>query len=259
MDIGDKFCFCLSELAGKWDCSEDDILHLATKNKIWLSVNLDGYGRDLSEPVPISGWWQLLIPAEIGGFFPDREEAYFTGFRNPEENTYRIIKTKADGQRVMFRITRDSIVVMADEVKRYETENSASFHQEEKVKSITQASTSPPTTKKVGRRKNPLTEAIEFAYLHFWEQGNTEILRPGKIRDFLVRLKEMCDERNDNFNEYISERIWEVKISPSGCFVKTAEQIIITNQSIEKTRKSRKYKQNDVTKILTSMRKKQPI
>ena len=31
------------------------------------------------------------------------------------------------------------------------------------------------------------------------------------------------------------------------------------DQSIEKTRKSRKYKQNDVMKILTSMRKKQPI
>ena len=127
------------------------------------------------------------------------------------------------------------------------------------MKSITQEKTSLPATKKVGRKKNPLTEAIEFAYLHFWEQGNTEILRAGKIRDFLVRLKEMSDERNDNCNEYILERIEEVKISPSGCFVKTAEQIIITSQSIEKTRKSRKYKQNDVTKILTSMRKKQPI
>ena len=259
MDICEKFCFCLSELAEKWDCSENDILHLATKNTIWLSVNLDGYGRDLSEPVPISGWWQLLIPAEIGGFFPDREDAYFTGFRNPKDNTYRIIKTAADGQRVMFRIARDSIVVMADDVKQYEKENPASFLPGQKVKSITQEKISLPATKKVGRKKNPLTEAIEFAYLHFWEQGNTEILRAGKIRDFLVRLKEMSDERNDNCNEYILERIEEVKISPSGCFVKTAEQIIITSQSIEKTRKSRKYKQNDVTKILTSMRKKQPI
>ncbi len=96
MDIGDKFCFCLSELAKRWNCSEDDLLNLATKNKIWLSVNLDGYGRELTEPVSISGWWQLLIPAEIGGFFPGREEAYFTGFRNSEDNTYRIIKTGYD-------------------------------------------------------------------------------------------------------------------------------------------------------------------
>jgi hypothetical protein len=259
MDIGDKFCFCLSELAEKWDCSEDDILHLATNNKIWLSVNLDGYGRELSEPVPISGWWQLLIPAEIGGFFPDREDAYFTGFRNPEENTYRIIKTKADGQRVMFRITRDSIVVMADEVKRYETENPASFLPGEKVKSTPESNTDFPTRKKGGRKKTPFTEAIEFTYSHFWEQGNTEILRPKKIRDFLIRLKEMCDERSDKYNEYVSERICEVKMSPSDCFVRTAEQIIITNQSIEKTIKSRKYKKQDVAKRLSDMRKKQPI
>jgi len=259
MDIGDKFCFCLSELAKRWNCSEDNILNLATKNKIWLSVNLDGYGRELTEPIPISGWWQLLIPAEIGGFFPGREEAYFTSFRNPKENTYRIIKTAEDGQKVRFRITRDSIVVMADEVKRYETENPTSSHQSERAKSTTESNIDLTTTKKSGRKKTPLTEAVEFAYSYFWKQGNTEILRRGKIRDFLIRLKEMCDERNDNYKEYVSERICEVKISPENCFVKTAEQIINTNQSIEKTMKSKKYKKQDVSKILTDMRKKQPI
>jgi hypothetical protein len=259
MDIGDKFCFCLSELAKRWNCAEDDILNLATKNKIWLSVNLNGYGRELTIPVPISGWWQLLIPAEIGGFFPNRTEAYFTGFRNPKDNTYRIIKTAADGERVRFRITRDSLVVMADEVKRYEAENPASFLPGEKVKSMTESNTALRPTQKSGRKKNTLTEAIIFAYLYFWEQGNTEILRPGKIRDFLARLKEMCDERNDNYNEYISERICEVKMSPADCFVRTAEQVVSTNQSFEKTVKSKKYKKQDVSKILSDMRKKKPI
>jgi hypothetical protein len=162
MDIGDKFCFCLSELAKRWNCAEDDILNLATKNKIWLSVNLNGYGRELTIPVPISGWWQLLIPAEIGGFFPNRTEAYFTGFRNPKDNTYKIIKTAADGERVRFRITRDSIVVMADEVKRYETENLASFHQSEKVKISTESNTDFPTTKKGGRKKVPLPRRLSL-------------------------------------------------------------------------------------------------
>ena len=110
--------------------------------------------------------------------------------------------------------------------------------------------------KKGGRKKSPLREAVEYAFLHFKDEGNTEILRPGKIREFLVRLKELREESNPNFTEYISERIKEVKIKPSGCLVITEEQVLKTDQRVENTLRSKAYKQSDVSKILTDLRQK---
>lgn len=254
-----KFCYSLLELAKRWSCTENDILHLAARKKLWLSVNLNGYGEDKYDPIPISGWWQLLIPSEIGGFFPNREEAYFTAFRNHKDNTYRIIKTAADDQPVKFLIHRNSIVVMAEEVKRYETENPPSLFQEKQAADAGESNTSTPTPKKGGRKKGPLAEAVECAYLHFKAQGNTEILRQGKIREFLTRLKELRDEYNENHIDYISERIKEVKIKPSGCLVITEEQILKTDNRVENILKSKTYQQTAVSKILASLRQKNPI
>ncbi|MGW8159309.1 MAG: hypothetical protein ACWGKN_12540 [Desulfoprunum sp.] len=99
----DKYCYSLAELAEKWRKTENDILQLAAKKKLWLSVNLTDFqpdningikinlclspyekpyfdGKEIKAwlpPVPIEGWWQLLIPSEITGFLPDREESYF--------------------------------------------------------------------------------------------------------------------------------------------------------------------------------------
>ena len=61
--------------------------------------------------------------------------------------------------------------------------------------------------RKGGRPKGPLYEAVEFAYLKFHNEGNTEILRPGKVTEFLDRLKDLADEENRKISDYIAERI----------------------------------------------------
>lgn len=147
MSDDDKYCFSLSELAEKWSKTENDILHLAAQNKLWLSVNLNDYkpdnigeikidlclspfqqpyfdGKEIKawlHPLPLNGWWQLLIPKEIAGFLPDREESYFTHFRNPKNNTCKSVKLS--GECVSYKITRGNIFIMAAEVERFEKEH----------------------------------------------------------------------------------------------------------------------------------------
>lgn len=93
-----------------------------------------------------------------------------------------------------------------------------------------------------GAPKGPLAEAIEHVYLKYLKEGNTEILRKGRIKEFLERLKELADEKgNKNFSRYVADRIEKVKISPAGNTVITKEQIINTGNGRETKRESRTY------------------
>jgi hypothetical protein len=113
---------------------------------------------------------------------------------------------------------------------------------------------------KGGAPRGALTEAVEEAYMKFWKEGNTEILRKGKIRDFLERLKELADERgNPNFSKYIADRIDSVKISPSGCIITTKDEVVESSNSRENIIKGQKYKQQRVSQHLTQLRKEYPL
>jgi hypothetical protein len=114
--------------------------------------------------------------------------------------------------------------------------------------------------KKGGRHKSPLSEAIEFVYMKYFAEGNTEILRSGKIREFIKRLKELADEKgNKDFSTYVADRIDSVKIFPSGCTVTTKEQILKCNERRDRVEKSIDYSQHDVSKKLTELRKEYPL
>jgi len=108
---------------------------------------------------------------------------------------------------------------------------------------------------KGGRPKSLLSEAVSYAYLKFRDEGNTEILRPNKIREFLARFKEMIQEVNRNFDVYIAERIQKVKLTPSGCIITTQDQYLKSGVK----RESRSYHKAAVSKLLTDLRKKYPF
>ena len=113
---------------------------------------------------------------------------------------------------------------------------------------------------KGGRHKSPLSEAIEFVYKKYLSEGNTEILRSGKIREFLQRLKELADEKsNQDFSTYVADRIESVKMFKSGCTVTTKEQIIKCSERRDRVEKSSDYNQQEVSKQLTELRKKFPL
>jgi hypothetical protein len=189
--------------------------------------------------------WRVLHQAE-------KEELLPTGmfiWRSDFEG-YRQIKVGDYGEIVVLCLS----CVIPDEILKDVLE--AFKHQMQ----ISQKSSNKETTLKGGAPKGPLAEAVEYAYLKFKEEGNTEILRKGKIHEFLERLKELADEKgNRNFSKYIADRINNVKISPSGCTVTTNEHFLKSSKSRENKIKSRSYRQQDVSKQLLYLRKKYPL
>lgn len=117
-----------------------------------------------------------------------------------------------------------------------------------------------PEGKKGGKPTGYLAEAIKFAYLKYRKEGNTEILRENKIREFIGRLKELADEKgNPNFSEYIANRIEYVKISPAGCTIKTKDKYLNASNTREIKDKGRNYSLARVSQILVDLRGKHPL
>jgi hypothetical protein len=143
---------------------------------------------------------------------------------------------------------------MADEVERYEIENQVPIIKEQHPKNVI-----PLPSRLGGKPKSPLTEAVEHSYLKFYKEGNTQVLRAGKVREFLGRLKEFLEEGKPNFDDFVSERIKNIKITKAGCSITTQDKYQEASDSREIIIKSKIYMQGDVSKILSSLRKKYPL
>ena len=110
-----------------------------------------------------------------------------------------------------------------------------------------------------GRPKGPLYEAVNFAYKKFRNEGNTEILRPGKVVEFLDRLKDLAGGENRKISDYITERIEIVKKRNSSFTITTQERVIKEVKGRVTTEKKNTYTTADVSKLLTALRKKFPL
>ena len=110
-----------------------------------------------------------------------------------------------------------------------------------------------------GRSKGPLAEAIEHLYLQLKSQGNTEIIRPGKVRLFVARLRESLVEGNRNFSDYIATRIKFVNRPGHKAVVMTEDVIVKITQGCETTHKSRQYDLGEISKILHRLRQQFPF
>ncbi len=113
-------------------------------------------------------------------------------------------------------------------------------------------------TKKGGRPKGSLYEAVEFAYKKFRDEGNTEILRRGKVAEFLDRLKDLADGENQNVSDYVAERIEIVKKRNGSFTITTQERVIKKVKGREIMEKKSTYTIADVSKLLTALRKNSP-
>lgn len=107
--------------------------------------------------------------------------------------------------------------------------------------------------KKSGRKAAPLREVVEHLYQKLKEEGDIAPLETGNVGQFIERLRAL---RNAEQDEFFSSRIESVKKVGGKWIINTEEQIVATTKTREVLNKSRKYTQNDVSKILTSIRKK---
>jgi hypothetical protein len=113
--------------------------------------------------------------------------------------------------------------------------------------------------RKGGRPKGPLYEAVEFAYMKFRDEGNTEILRRGKVAEFLDRLKDLASGENRKISDHIAERI-EIDKKRNGSFtITTLERVIKEVKGRVTMEKKSTYTIADVSKLLTALRKKFPL
>ncbi|MDD2321230.1 MAG: hypothetical protein PHO83_14395 [Geobacteraceae bacterium] len=146
-----------------------------------------------------------------------------------------------------------------DEIESYE--NSKTYFQSDGVAGQKLSDSDQKTAlKKGGKPKLPLSEAVECLYKTLLAEGNTEILRPGKIVEFLKRMRDITNEKgNRNINDYIAERIERVKIAPSKYTIFVIDKPIKKAKVSEISYKTTEYYANDVSKILTKLRKDYPL
>ncbi|MBV5316896.1 MAG: hypothetical protein JZU50_03720 [Desulfobulbaceae bacterium] len=109
--------------------------------------------------------------------------------------------------------------------------------------------------KRLGRPKAQLTEAVEFLYDKFYKEGNTEILKEGNVQEFIKRLQGSIDENNQNYSDYVAERIKEVK-KPGGAWMITTQEIMSPGV---KYMKSKIKSIEDVSKALHYLREKKQL
>lgn len=275
----------LSELAEKWGATENDLLHWGVIGLMKISVSLDILedppdDKDFIESEKSRKQMFVIIKrSDLLKFALGSDTIKVHSFYNDKGEIVRDNKWVALGGMYLpsdVTIDRDALLVMTSEIASMETKHpellsgrvsldgaAAEAKKSDLLRQQLPVETegSPrwnaiALTKAGGRPKSRLSEATEYAYLYFREQGNTEILRPGKIQEFMVRMKELADEKNPNFVDYISERIKNVKITKTVCSITTHDRYIKASDEREIILKSRTYNLNDVSKILSSLRKK---
>jgi hypothetical protein len=106
-----------------------------------------------------------------------------------------------------------------------------------------------------GRPKGYLSETVEHVCKKLIEQGKTGLLKPSKIREFIIAMKEMATRNGRHADEYVLERIKAIQIPDEGlCTIMTQDNIILKGQS-ETIHKGKSYANNDIAKILSKLRK----
>jgi hypothetical protein len=120
----------------------------------------------------------------------------------------------------------------------------------------------PPKTSQKKRTKPPeaLTEAVEYVFKILHDEGNTEILKPKSIHEFLRRFKDFAEEKgNRNLHSYVSERIKTVNLSDDYDTVITKERVVKVLGKGNFTEESRTYNKQRISRRLCDLRKKYPL
>jgi hypothetical protein len=130
MEIDREF-YSLSDLAQKWEMNKEQILHLATKGKLRLSVYWDGEyyiiknGSRLKDATPILEDYIHLEPKHARNYLASLHKDDTTGIKVGEVAT-------RDGRNVYLVsehtwshpiIPEDRVIILVEEVKKYEIQH----------------------------------------------------------------------------------------------------------------------------------------
>lgn len=260
-------CFALSELSSRWNCTENDVLEMAIIGRLKLSVNLDGYSHPAVGDTPFFGWVELVLPDEIMGFLPNKQDAYFSVFHRQSSPEDRFIRLKSQsGEIGRYRLTRSDIVVMNADVICIEVKHPeliAPFNPEHKRPAKGVISANAPAPREV-EAKTPFYQAIEKLYRYLYDRKEYDALKPECVNDFIKVLDGVIKQdggRGGEFDnslvDYIAERIEKVKFSRNGGTSITTTEIETEGPNGSKNiHKANTYKKLEVTKKLCLLRKR---
>lgn len=109
---------------------------------------------------------------------------------------------------------------------------------------------------KGGKPKGYLSEAVEHVYNKILQQEKPGLLKPSKIREFIICMKEMATKSSRHADEYVMARIKSISAPEEGaCTIITEDNVKLSGQN-ETIVRGKPYTNNDVAKILTKLRKK---
>jgi hypothetical protein len=106
-----------------------------------------------------------------------------------------------------------------------------------------------------GAPKAAITEVVEWAYNKLAKNGNTEIIKRGKIKAFLQYLKECITEGNSNYSDYVAKRIIEIRAVDSACKITMQDLTSKEKLRMLNTGKHTIINKNRVSTILSELRK----
>lgn len=261
------FCFTLTELSSRWKCTENDVLGMAIDGKLKLSVNLNGYTHPEVGDTLFFGWVELMLPSEISGFLPNKEDAYFTTFHRPSTPDCDFIRLKThSGEIGHYHLNRSDVVVMNADVICIEVKHPeliAPFNPEHKRPAKGVISANAPAPREV-EAKTPFYQAIEKLYRYLYDRKEYDALKPECVNDFIKVLDGVIKQdggRGGEFDnslvDYIAERIEKVKFSRNGGTSITTTEIETEGPNGSKNiHKANTYKKLEVTKKLCLLRKR---
>lgn len=266
----ERSTFTVKGLSKLWDKEEEEIEEYFREGKLFCSVRLEGEflkhrrSKDGVEEVPCGTMHirQHLLEPKYNEFkitnynhvisyddegFLDLQSAHFS-YVGYDGYTYEL-----GMHGLLPNLKKNKLFITREEVERFERE----FPDTVKAgvfEHLEHAKEQENETDTGGRPPGQLKEAIERLYLHLQGQGNTSMLRPRRIKEFLSSLQE-CLSGTDKVSEYIQNRIDKVNLKDTAKTVR----VIGDMNSEGKDSQSRFYDQDRVSQILSEMRKKYPL
>lgn len=108
---------------------------------------------------------------------------------------------------------------------------------------------------KVGKPKGYLAEVVEHVFGVLIGENKQGLLKQNKVREFIIKMKEMATKGNPLADEYVLERIKSIQVPEEGaCIIITEDNVKLSGQN-ETIVRGKQYTNNDVAKILTGLRK----
>lgn len=266
-----RLFYKLNELVKIWEKygkSETDILHMAALGKATLHIWYNGtimLKNFLKENIKSSEKNDYsLEPYDDLARLPIEEAKKFA-LKESDHIRYLIDKAGNSfiaywSERELGEYHRSELCMVPEEVKRLTQE----FSQLQKEQSVGQMPEpdiiiTENREKRGGAPKSSLRIIVEYAYNKLMSNSNIEPIMRGNIEKFMSELAKMKKSAVITSECSAFDNIKDIKKSLGKWVIRTEDQILKDTDKREIVEKAKTYKANDISKLLSELRKIKPL